>query len=160
MGRGYRARWTRPDQFHITLKFLGETPAEALEPVTAATREAVRGWEAFTVSFQGVGAFPNWARPRILWAHVAAGQEALSRLAGHVEEALADLGVTREKRPFRAHVTLGRIPEHVDAPAGPVDSLTLAAGPEHVDRVVVYESRLTPRGAVYTERHSLSLQGV
>jgi len=160
VAQGFRARWTKPDQFHITLKFLGEIPAPMVESVAEATEAAIRGWRPFTLSFAGVGAFPDWARPRVLWAGVAAGQSALTALAGDVDAALASLGFAREERPFQAHVTLGRIQQGAlqGAPKGAPPKVALAAGPERVGRVVVYESRLTPAGAIYAERHSFTLE--
>lgn len=160
---GIAARWTRPAQFHITLKFLGEIPREALPGVAEATGAAIQGLGPFTLSFEGIGAFPGWHRPRVLWAGVAAGREELSVLAARIEEALARRGFPGEARPFTPHVTLGRIPQWNElsaGPAGPPGAAAFAAGPERVGRVVIYESRLTPAGPVYTERYSLPLPEV
>jgi len=160
VAKGIRARWTRPDQFHVTLKFLGNIPEPEVARVAQATESAVGGWGPFTLSFEGVGAFPDWARPRVLWAQIAAGREALMDLAERVEAALADLGYPREGRPFTPHVTLGRVPEGA-AFGGPAPFPAhdiVKAGPERAERVVVYESRLTPAGAIYVERHSIALQ--
>lgn len=160
---GLDVKWTRPDQFHVTLKFLGEISAPAVDRVVASTESAVSGRTPFSLTFQGVGAFPGWSTPRVLWSGVADGRDALMRLAHEVETALTKAGFAPWDRPFKPHMTLGRIRSM--GPGTDVGAAALAladhvAGPERVERVVVYQSRLTPRGPIYTEIASLPLGGL
>jgi len=163
---GIAARWTRPAQFHITLKFLGEIPREALPGVAEATGAAIQGLGPFTLSFEGIGGFPGWARPRVRLGGGGRRARGAFRVLAAPDRrgpTWARRGFPGEARPFTPHVTLGRIPQWNElsaGPAGPPGAAAFAAGPERVGRVVVYESRLTPAGPVYTERYSLPLPEV
>ena len=101
-------RWVRPENVHLTLKFLGDVPeqdldrlAEALEPVRARH-------EPFLAVPSGFGAFPSARRARIVWAGIGEGSERLRALARDVEDSLEPLGFERERRDYVPHLTLGR----------------------------------------------------
>jgi 2'-5' RNA ligase len=99
-------RWVRAENLHVTLKFIGEVPAEKLGGIRAAL-SAVDSDPLISLDFRGLGFFPNENRPRVLWAGIAASAN-LSRLAIDVDRALEKLGVPPEKRPFSPHLTLAR----------------------------------------------------
>lgn len=99
--------WTRPGNWHVTLKFLGETPLEALPDVHAALSAVA--WEPFALRAGGGGFFPSAKRPRVLWVGVARGAPELRALAGQVDGALAMAGFAPEAREFAAHLTVARI---------------------------------------------------
>ena len=152
-------RWTEPSQFHITLRFLGDVVESAIPRVIEAVRSAVRSRNALTLTFQGVGAFPGWKKPRILWSRVALGSDDLINLATEVRGSLAWV-VQGEDKTFIPHVTLGRVrratsPELLMQAAR--GCAKVQVGPELVDRVVVYESRLSSKGARYVELGSASM---
>ena len=109
--------WVAPENFHITVKFLGGIDEARVPAVIAALHTAAAGRPAFDVEIRSLGAFPSPARPRVLWAGVAEGGEPLGALAAAVEDALAPLGFEREARAFAAHVTLARVREPRRAPA-------------------------------------------
>lgn len=96
-----------PSLIHITLKFLGETDEEKLPAIAEALREAAKGIPPFTISFKGAGAFPSMNRIRVVWVGVN-DTLPLATIAGRLDERLADLGITREARPFAPHITLAR----------------------------------------------------
>jgi RNA 2',3'-cyclic 3'-phosphodiesterase len=101
-------RWVDETKLHLTLKFLGEQPemvARALPPVLDAAAGRSR---AMDLSLSGIGAFPNFRRPRIVWLGVAPDPK-LELLHHDVEVACEALGLPVEGRPFRPHVTLGRV---------------------------------------------------
>lgn len=159
---GASVKWTAPEQLHLTLKFLGEVqPAtvaaarEALAPLF--TREA-----PFTLTLSGLGAFPSPARAQVLWAGVTEGRETLTRLAAAAEAALVPAGVPAENRPFKPHLTLGRVREGGLSPAL-VEAVTAgrgrAFGATQVEQVVLMRSRLTPQGPVYTPLFTFALRG-
>ena len=102
-------RWVRLDGLHLTLRFLGPTADDRIEPTAAAVR-AVASSAAGPIDLElgGAGTFPSHGRPRALWIGVASGAEALAGLAGDLNTALADAGWARDDRPFRAHLTLAR----------------------------------------------------
>ena len=101
--------WARPEQLHLTLKFLGNVAPARIPALGARLADAVGGIPACTAEVAGVGAFPNLARPQVLWVGVRA--PSLAALADAVEASCAAEGFERETRPFRPHVTLGRVRE-------------------------------------------------
>lgn len=102
-------RWVRLDGLHLTLRFLGPTPDERVEPTADAVRKvALAAAGPLEVELGGTGTFPARGRPRALWIGIATGAEALAGLAAKLDTALANVGWEREVRPFRAHLTLAR----------------------------------------------------
>ena len=96
------------DEFHVTLKFLGDTSSDLLEAIQQQTAQAVAEQPPFVLRVEGVGAFPNAERPAVLWAGLK-DAEPLVTLAARLEAAMEPLGFTRESRPFHPHLTLARI---------------------------------------------------
>lgn len=101
-------RPVRPESWHLTLRFLGETSRERLDMLVRALEEAPLG-AAFTLVFSGPGAFPRPARAAVLWVGVAEGADALRTLAAEAETAARRAGFPAEERPFSPHLTLSRI---------------------------------------------------
>jgi RNA 2',3'-cyclic 3'-phosphodiesterase len=99
--------WSRAENLHITSKFIGEWPEERLRELEKVL-EKLALTAGFDVTIEGLGWFPNPHRPHTLFAGVHAGPE-LPVLAGATEEALAQIGIPREKRPYSPHLTLARI---------------------------------------------------
>lgn len=100
--------WVRAENLHLTLRFLGEVDAGTLEHATAAMRQAAAVTAPFTIVLAGVGTFPPGRPPRIVWAGLAEGGEALGALRRRLEEALVARGIPPEGRAFWGHVTLAR----------------------------------------------------
>ena len=145
-------KWVDPDSFHITLRFLGEVEEARLSALWGSVYQSLDGSLSFTMRFLGVGAFPNIKRPRVIWAGVTEGAEEMRELAARVEQACAGHGFEAEERPFRAHLTLGRVrrPEsNVKLAAAMAELSDAELGEVHVDRVVLMKSELTRSGAVY-----------
>lgn len=102
------AGWVAEDRLHLTLKFLGEQPEALVPPLTAAISEiATRHWPV-PMRLRGVGAFPNLRRPRVIWVGIPPTPK-LELLQHEVEEGCAALGVEVEGKPFRPHLTIGRL---------------------------------------------------
>ena len=152
-------RWSPPSNFHITTKFIGEWPDERLDEMKAAL--AAVSAPAFPIAVRGLGWFPNPHHPRIFWAAIHAGPE-LPALAAATEDAVAALGIEKEKRPYSPHLTLARIDEPVDLaelrrriagrPASD-DFGDFQAAAFHL-----YVSRPGPRGTVYVKLATYALQ--
>jgi len=148
---GADIRWTRAEGLHLTLKFLGEVDERGLASVRRCLEKVVGRQPSFPLAFAGTGAFPDERNPRVLWVGFAA-EPVLMALQEDLERELEGEGFTREKRPFRPHLTLGR----VKGP-GRVRDAVAALGQEHpeslsgmtVSRVSLFESRLRPEGAEY-----------
>ena len=145
--------WVAAQNMHLTVKFLGDVAAETNPQVCQAVAEAVADVEIFELEIRGVGAFPNAARPRTLWLGSGAGEEQLAALAERVEKALRPLGFPREGRPFRGHLTLGRVrrPGPGLAALAPMlrQRAALDVGRSRIHEVVVFSSDLQRGGPVY-----------
>jgi len=102
------ARWSRPEGIHLTLKFLGDVPAERVEFLVEAIRATTRLEPAFDLTVLGIGCFPDKKRPRVLWAGVGGETELLHRLRASLEQHIAPLGYSTEERSFSPHLTLAR----------------------------------------------------
>ncbi|MDP8953286.1 MAG: RNA 2',3'-cyclic phosphodiesterase [Actinomycetota bacterium] len=150
LGAGFadRVRWAKPENVHLTLKFLGEVWEEDLGDVRAALGKVCSRHAPFEAELVGLGAFPSARRARVLWAGVGAGFKELRSVASDLDETLAPLGFEREKRPYTPHLTLGRV---LGRPAHFSDLLSEdARGPKFPVRHVEFvESTLTLEGAVY-----------
>ena len=99
-------RWVARSNFHITLKFLGETPRDDIPRLVETVETVCRGVRPFDLELGGLGGFPNLRKPRVLFYEVVRGAGELVSLARDIDRALADnLMIPREKKPFRAHAT-------------------------------------------------------
>jgi RNA 2',3'-cyclic 3'-phosphodiesterase len=144
-------RWTPPEQWHLTLAFLGEVDDGRLPELTRRMGLAARRHEPFTLDLACVGAFNSLRRARVLWVGVGGDREALTRLAGSVGAGARRAKITLEERRYRPHMTLGRrrAPADVDellgaerdyeGPAFTVDEFVLVQS--HLGRVVRHEVR-------------------
>ncbi len=153
-------RWVKPDNIHLTLKFLGDVPLSGIEEIQQAAAAAAEGVAAVAVSAKGLGVFPNMQKPRVLWAGLNGRTHALSQMQQRLEKSLAAQGFKQERRPFKAHLTLGRIRGKTD-PKKLADAVRasgdLTSSPFLIDTVTLFKSDLRPGGAVYTRIFSARL---
>jgi RNA 2',3'-cyclic 3'-phosphodiesterase len=150
--------WTRDEQLHFTIAFLGEMPEDALPRLRAAAEPCAQ-LRAFSLELRGAGAFPNPRRPRVLWLGTGEGALQLEQLAGRLCTGLREGGFTLEERPFRGHLTAARVRPGGERAA----SRALQAVPPEaitkfeVDRVCLMQSQLSPHGAKHTLVHETRL---
>jgi 2'-5' RNA ligase len=146
-----RPRWVRPENLHVTLKFIGEVSPTKLEGIRDAL-SAIRSDAPVEIKFRGLGFFPNEQHPRVLWAGLDASAN-LPPLAGDIDGALETQGIALERRPFTPHLTLARI-----EPPGLHEKLRAAIqkngarefGSFQTREFYLIESKLKPSGAEYT----------
>lgn len=143
-------RWTHPEGLHVTLKFIGELPAEKL-PEATTRLGTIRVPGPLALQVRGVGYFPNARAPRVIWLGLDCGPD-LPALAALVEEALLPLGISKGNRPFAAHLTLGRL--KVPGSVSGLQELLrkrepLEFGAFVAEEFYLYESQLSPGGSVY-----------
>jgi 2'-5' RNA ligase len=144
-------RWGRPENLHVTLKFLGEVPETKLDALRTAL-EQIRSEQPVTLEFRGVGFFPNEKHPRVFWAGIEASTN-LMRLAGDIEGALEKLGIPREQRLFSPHLTLARferpgVPEKLRSAIA--EGTQREFGTLRTNEFHLIQSKLKPTGAEYT----------
>ncbi len=151
---GAGVKWERPDQFHATLKFLGDVDPRALPGVIAAVERASsgEGVSPFEVIYESLGVFPPAGRPRVLWIGCSDPGGKLLELKTKIDSALLPLGFAVEDRPFHPHVTLGRVRDfHHLTPIG--EKCTFEPRSSLVDGIFVMKSTLTHEGGVYSRLH-------
>ena len=147
------ARWVRIENAHVTLKFIGEVPAEKAEDIKTALA-GVPPRAPIKIAFRGVGFFPNERRPRVLWAGVESSDD-LTALATAVEAVLEPLGFPREQRAFSPHLTLARFDSQTGLTplvAGIAAAGTLEFGDTTANEFHLYRSVLKRGGAEYTRQ--------
>lgn len=157
-------RWSPPANTHLTLKFLGELQSSALPPVIDLLHACAGRTSPFDIQVAALGAFPNLARPRVLWLGVNAPDN-LSVLQRSIEQGTAELGYPLERRSFSPHLTLARARESASQPAirqiGEAlrDLQVGVLGFAQMSSVQLYSSELRPGGSVYTLLHRATFGG-
>ena len=154
------ASWSREDNLHLTLKFLGEVPVTRIEELSSAVSAAVHGCVPFEVRLSGCGVFPPHAKPNVLWIGIEDATRGLRKLQTKLEEECAARGFTRDVRAYHPHLTIARIRKPhgaKDLAAAHVTS-DFAAQTLTARELIVFRSELLPQGSRHTSisRHALS----
>lgn len=153
-------RWVNPDGIHLTLKFLGNIFPSSRENIQSLLPDLVGAHSAFTLSAGRIGVFPGLAKPRVIWVGIGGDTRDLFALQKDIEEALLSIGFPKEDRPFRAHLTLGRVkaPRALQGiEAAIAQGQSFDAGSFPAEEVLFIKSDLTPAGAIYTNLAAFSL---
>lgn len=150
---GADVKWVRPESIHLTLKFLGEIPAD-LVPRLERELRPVFGTQAPTeLSIRGLGGFPGLSRPRVVWAGLVDAAGSLRPLVAALDRVLEPLGFAPERRPFSPHLTLGRVRSNtgISALTDGMRRHVDVTGPSFTaDHATLFRSDLKPTGAEYT----------
>ncbi|HEX3548851.1 MAG TPA: RNA 2',3'-cyclic phosphodiesterase [Candidatus Elarobacter sp.] len=143
-GEGWHARWVQPENYHLTVAFLGGVDADRVDDVAAAVRDVAAGVPSFEVPLDAVGAFPHERRPRVAWTGPAHAVRAFGTACGVVRSSLVARGFTFDDRAD-AHVTLARADGFAPLPsvAPPRDAVVMA------EAMTLYESFTERGGARY-----------
>lgn len=158
-------RWVKPEGLHLTLKFLGNVPADRVKEIVVAITQAKQGVEPFAISFGGLGCFPTASRPNVIWVGVEGDTKSLTRLQANIENRLSVLGYPPEKRKYTPHLTLGRVARHVKGTArrrlgGVIQTQSIGPlGEIKVREVSLIKSDLSPAGAKYARLAVVKLEG-
>ena len=147
-------RWVRPDNAHLTLRFIGEVPASRLPAIEEVLARNIAPFSPFQLHTDGLGTFGS-ARTRVLWLGLDGALEPLAALQKTVAEALAEIGIAGERGRFSPHLTLARVPEHATSEEQQrVREIAAATRLEphsvNVSQIILVQSRLSPGGASYT----------
>jgi 2'-5' RNA ligase len=144
-------KWVRPENLHVTLKFLGEVAEAEIDAIRTALGK-VRSEQPVTLAFRGLGFFPDAKRPRVFWAGIDASPN-LKKLAVDLEGAMERCGIPREQREFSPHLTLARfesrrLPEKLRAVIA--ENMQRDFGTLRTNEFHLIQSKLKPTGAEYT----------
>jgi len=150
--RGVPVSWTRPENLHLTMKFLGEVPGDRVEELGGWMAEAAGEIRPFDLVLEGAGGFPSMSSPRILWVGVREPLDPVRKLHQNMENVLSGAGFPREGRAYHPHITVGRVRKRL--PEGRAERIAAALsgkrfGIAHARSYRLYESRLSPSGAAY-----------
>ncbi|MDD5439957.1 MAG: RNA 2',3'-cyclic phosphodiesterase [Candidatus Omnitrophica bacterium] len=148
-------KWIRPENMHLTLKFLGEVSEDKAPDIVQALETTAAGYSRFDISLFKLGAFPKLDFPRVIWAGIDTNCGLVEEIAGRIDEECAKLAFKKEARPFSAHLTIGRVGSltNKDSLKELLLAITLPALNSVVREIVLYKSVLTPQGPVYTPVH-------
>ena len=154
-------RWVRDGKLHITLAFLGEVDDARVDDVRKSTSKVAATHAPFSAAISGSGVFPDWRRPRVVWFGIQDGG-AMTQLGNDINAMCASLGFPLD-HPFRAHLTIGRIPRPMSSSQRDQLRKALAglseAHPFDAKRVILMRSTLAPSGSEYSEVGSFPLGG-
>ncbi len=148
-------RRVKAENLHLTLAFLGQTPDERLDDVTAAAADAAALVSPFTLSFDRAGRFPERGRPRVVWLGIADGEASVVTLGEGVHAGLRSRALHFDDRPLAPHLTLARVAEDASAAeaktvGAALEDLAIPSLRFDVGEIAVVQSVLSPKGPRYT----------
>ncbi|UCH00793.1 MAG: RNA 2',3'-cyclic phosphodiesterase [Deltaproteobacteria bacterium] len=155
-------RWVKVTNIHLTIIFLGYVNEDTIDDIKERVNPVVKRFSEFKTRLNGIGVFPNWRRPRVIWIGLNGEIERLSNLREELQTELKVFGFKPEKRPFTPHLTIGRF-------KGPVDRdeelklildryHDLTGDLQYLRELVLFKSDLRPDGPVYTKMASWPLR--
>ena len=155
-----RIAWVHAQNAHVTVRFIGHVEEARATAIMSALRPHV-DIRRFDMLLRGVGTFPDGRPPRVVWAGLSGGVEALARVEEAISTRLERCGIVREDRPYHPHLTIARVKESGGLRARPLleglEDLTL--GVSRVEAITLFESRLSPKGPTYVPLQQTVLQG-
>ena len=156
-----KASWVKPNNVHLTLKFLGDVDPDNLESIAEAIERVTSLHRSFVLHIGGLGAFPNLARPRVIWVGVRVGGEHVSSLAQDINMALSECGFPLDAKKFGPHLTIARLKARLDLRpyTNQYRQYDRINGAEmSVNSISLIQSQLHSTGAIYSTLQSYSLR--
>jgi 2'-5' RNA ligase len=146
-------RWVSSENLHLTLKFLGNIYSDSSDKIAEVLDETLDDFTGLNMNLSGLGVFPDERRPRVIWAGLDGELSRLSVMAEKINKSLSSYELGSKKNHFTPHITIGRFNKHkteknilniIEKYSSMINGYFL------IDEVVLYESRLTEKGAIYT----------
>ena len=154
-------RWVKVTNIHLTIIFLGYVDEDKIDDIKEKVNLVVQRFSIFKTRLNGIGVFPNWRKPRVIWIGLGEEIERLSTLREELQTGLKVLGFKPEKRPFAPHLTIGRFKGLVDRDEELKSILDryhdLSGDLQYLNELVLFKSDLKPDGPVYTKMASWPL---
>jgi len=155
-------RWVKVTNIHLTIIFLGYVDEDKIDDIKDKVNLVVQRFSIFKTRLNGIGVFPHWRRPRVIWIGLGGEIERLSTLREELQTELKVLGFKPEKRPFAPHLTIGRFKGLVDRDEELKSILDryhdLSGDLQYLNELVLIKSDLKPDGPVYTKMASWPLR--
>ncbi|WP_425801022.1 RNA 2',3'-cyclic phosphodiesterase [Desulfitobacterium sp. Sab5] len=146
---GFQGAWKSPDNFHLTLEFLGELDSGNVTKLNETITSVVNNYHPFALKLAGLGAFPSFKRPHTLWTSLQGSIGELNRLRAELYDLLRKNGFILEERPFKPHITLASRPQLEDIDLSAVQSREL--GGFSVTEVILFESKVIRGKRMYLD---------
>jgi 2'-5' RNA ligase len=155
-------RWVKVTNIHLTIIFLGYVDEDKIDDIKEKVNLVVQRFSIFKTRLNGIGVFPNWRKPRVIWIGLGGEIERLSTLREELQTGLKVLGFKPEKRPFAPHLTIGRFKGLVERDEELKSILDryhdLSGDLQYLNELVLFKSDLKPDGPVYTKMASWQLR--
>jgi 2'-5' RNA ligase len=157
---GADVKWVKPENIHLTLKFLGYISAEQIAEIKKIL-VGLKSKPQFPFSLDELGAFPSLGSPRVIWVGIEQGKKESAEIAAQLEAEIEKIGIPRENRPFKAHLTLGRMrsPKGKEFLKSKIEELNKNFSPLNMSaqKITLFQSTLTPTGSIYTPLFEIQL---
>ncbi len=153
--------WVKPENLHITLKFMGDTPQEKIPYITTALEKCAESLSSFDFTIKNFGYFGNLRFPRVLWLGMEQEEKSIEKAFLLIQKEMDALGYEKEKQVFKPHLTIGRIKKlHDTTRLRELESefSGISLQEVRIDSFELYKSKLTPAGPVYSVVQKFSLQ--
>jgi 2'-5' RNA ligase len=145
-------KWVNENQMHLTLKFLGNVEENKIQQIFNVLKPIADNFNQFSITFSKIGVFPNMHQPRVVWVGIEKGTDELKNLSTKIEDNLEILGFPKEKRSYKAHLTLGRVRslKNISDLTKLISEISFRSENEiKIDKLTLFQSTLTPKGAIY-----------
>ena len=155
-------KWVSPEKIHFTLKFFGNIEETRIEPIVKSIEGPIQTTSPFSLTIRGLGAFPHFKNPRVIWVGLLDGKGILTSFQKQVEDSLEKIEFQAEDRPFQPHLTLGRTKSNRgrEELVGRMERYREEEfGDFLIERVLLFKSDLRPSGPIYTPLRDLKLGG-
>jgi len=156
---GANVKLVKPENMHLTLKFLGDTNEELIDEIEKIMKESVEGIEPFNIQLKGTGVFPNPNYIKVIWIGIQNGEQIIP-IAQKIDEKISKLGFKKEKRKFSPHLTIGRVKsaKNKDKLIKIIEKYRDVQFTDlKVEFLKLIKSELTPKGPIYTTIKEIKL---
>lgn len=153
ISKGVEAKWTAPENIHLTMVFIGELPVSMVDSYSNAISETVKSFSKISLNIEGIGAFPGLKSPKVIWARVTGDVNSLINVHNELNHNLKSIGFKPETRRFKAHITFGRISKQGmgEKMVNAVRDIGIIKPQEfEACGLTFYKSTLTSKGAEYS----------
>jgi len=157
--------WVKPENIHLTLKFLGDTPRKQIRPIIDLLAQSTRDQSPIEMEVKGTGCFPSPRQPRVFWAGVETTDE-LAHLQQNIDSVLEEINIRSETQTFSPHLTLARVTDRCEPLVSQAIYQKLTAynsssfGKILVKRITLFQSTLTREGPIYSPQAYIPLHEI
>lgn len=155
--KGGKIKWVEPENMHLTLKFLGNTEASLVDNIKTQLNKVSTNFTQLNSNLSNLGGFPSLKKPKVIWVDLERNRDQIIEMAKSIDTSLSEIGFTSDSKPFKPHLTLGRIKKEVE-----LEQLTdylsgyrLEKKDIIFDSLSLTKSTLTNDGPIYKSLHTI-----